>query len=174
MLNHKLKMDGVRSVLTDMEAHEVRLDRIREGAAARRWGVTTAFLIAGTLLSSWSWPRWRPSGASPRRAGAAARTTAPLAGGVRGHRRRHHAAGSNRQVIFANASAAPIFGFASPAALLSASPREIMDRFELLDEAGHPYPPDKLPARAVLTGAPRPRRSSVTGRARRSRGAGRR
>ena len=46
-----------------------------------------------------------------------------------------------------------MIGFASPAALLSASPREIMDRFELRDAEGHPYPADKLPARAVLTGA---------------------
>ena len=50
MLDHKLKMDGVRAVLADMEAHEVGLDRIREHAATRRWGLTTAVLIAVTLV----------------------------------------------------------------------------------------------------------------------------
>ena len=155
MLNHKLRMDAVRSVLADMEAAEVRLDRIREHAATRRWGVTTAFLIAGTLVfvvvvAQMATQR-RISEARRRRSEDEQRLLQAVFAGIDDGITLQDRTG---KVIFANAAAARMIGFASPAALLGASPREIMDRFELLDEDGHPYPPDKLPARAVLTGAP--------------------
>ena len=155
MLNHKLKMDGVRSVLADMEADEVRLDRIREHAATRRWGVTTAFLIAGTLVFvvvvAQMAAQRRISEARRRRSEDEQRLLQAVFAGIDDGITLQDRTG---KLIFANAAAARMIGFASPAALLGASPREIMDRFELLDEDGHPYPPDKLPARAVLTGAP--------------------
>ena len=175
MLNHKLKMDGVRSVLADMECHEVRIDRIREQAATQHWGLTTAFLIAGTLLfvvvvAQLATQR-RISEARRRRSEDEQRLLQAVFAGIDDGITLQDRTG---KLIFANAAAARMIGFASPAALLAASPREIMDRFELLDEEGHPYPADKLPARAVLTGARRRRRSSATARARRARGAGRR
>ncbi len=155
MLNHKLRSDVVRSVIADMEAAEVRLDRIREHAATRRWGVTTAFLIAGTLLfvvvlAQMATQR-RISEARRRRSEDEQRLLQAVFAGIDDGITLQDRSG---RLIFANDAAARMIGFASPTALLGASPREIMDRFELLDEDGHPYPPDKLPARAVLTGAP--------------------
>ena len=155
MLNHKLKMDGVRAVLADMEAAEVQLDRIRERAATRRWGVTTGFLIAGTLLFvvvvAQMAAQRRLSEARRRRSEDEQRLLQAVFAGIDDGITLQDRTG---KLIFANAAAARMIGFSSPAALLGASQREIMDRFELLDEDGHPFPADKLPARAVLAGAP--------------------
>jgi len=155
MLNHKLKIDGVRSVLADMEANELRLDRIREHAATRRWGVTTAFLIAGTLLFvvvvAQMAAQRRISEARRRRSEDEQRLLQAVFAGIDDGITLQDRTG---KVIFANAAAARMIGFASPAALVGASPLELMERFEMLGQDGHPYPSDKLPARAVLTGAP--------------------
>ena len=44
------RMDTARALLAAMESEEVRLDLIREHAATRRWTLTAALFIAGTLV----------------------------------------------------------------------------------------------------------------------------
>jgi PAS domain S-box-containing protein len=56
------------------------------------------------------------------------------------------------QLIFANASAARMVGYPSPEAMLATPASEILRHFELFAEDGTPFPLDKLPSRAVLTG----------------------
>ena len=55
---------------------------------------------------------------------------------------------------YANEAAARMIDYPSAEALLEAPPSEIMQKFEIYDEAGQPFPPDRLPGRLVLQGAP--------------------
>ena len=55
---------------------------------------------------------------------------------------------------YANDAAARMIDFPSAEALLEAPSSEIMQKFEIYDEAGQPFPPDRLPGRLVLQGAP--------------------
>lgn len=55
-------------------------------------------------------------------------------------------------LVYANDAAAALCGYPSARALAAAPALEIAGRFELLDEAGHRYPPDRLPGRRVLAG----------------------
>jgi PAS domain S-box-containing protein len=57
-------------------------------------------------------------------------------------------------LVFANEAAAKLIGSLSVQALLEPPVSEVLSRFELLDEAGRPFPPEKLPGRLVLEGAP--------------------
>ncbi|HET7703922.1 MAG TPA: GAF domain-containing protein [Candidatus Limnocylindrales bacterium] len=56
------------------------------------------------------------------------------------------------RLLFVNEDAAALAGFASPAAMLRASPGEIVSRFELIDEGGRPFDPSRLPGRQVIAG----------------------
>jgi PAS domain S-box-containing protein len=56
------------------------------------------------------------------------------------------------RVVYANAMAVRLVGFASPEELMAAPPAEIMARFELFDEAGLPVPLSALPGRRALEG----------------------
>jgi PAS domain S-box-containing protein len=56
----------------------------------------------------------------------------------------------NGGLLFANEAAVELLGYESSEALLSASRNEIMSRFELLDEQGHPFPTEQLPGRRAL------------------------
>ncbi|HEX6063242.1 MAG TPA: histidine kinase dimerization/phospho-acceptor domain-containing protein, partial [Longimicrobiales bacterium] len=58
------------------------------------------------------------------------------------------------RIVYANPAAARIIGFDSPAELLATPISEIMQRFEVFDEDGAPFPPERLPGRAVLAGEP--------------------
>ena len=58
------------------------------------------------------------------------------------------------RIVYANPAAARIIGFASPAELLETPTSAIMQRFEVFDEDGAPFPPERLPGRAVLAGEP--------------------
>ncbi|HXF73544.1 MAG TPA: SpoIIE family protein phosphatase [Actinomycetota bacterium] len=60
------------------------------------------------------------------------------------------------RLVYANAAAARLSGFPSPEALLSVPPGEIVARFEVLDEEGRPFDPDRLPGRRALRGEPEP------------------
>ena len=55
------------------------------------------------------------------------------------------------RLLFANQAAVDLLGFASREALLSAPVTEIMERFEILDEEGAPFPVDQLPGRQALS-----------------------
>ncbi len=59
-------------------------------------------------------------------------------------------------LIYANEAAARLLGFPSVEALLAVPYQEVMRSFEILDESGHPVPPDqlqsRLPNRKVLRG----------------------
>ena len=55
-------------------------------------------------------------------------------------------------IVFANAAAASMFGYASTQALLASSRTEIREKFEILDESASPVPSHRLPSGVVLGG----------------------
>jgi PAS domain S-box-containing protein len=56
------------------------------------------------------------------------------------------------RLLFANDAAARSLGFDSPTALLEAPTATIMDRYDLIDEQGEPFPLEALPGRRALGG----------------------
>ncbi len=56
------------------------------------------------------------------------------------------------RLVYANDAAARICNYPSARALLDASPREIMDRFDVFDELGQPVSAGRLPGRRALAG----------------------
>jgi PAS domain S-box-containing protein len=54
------------------------------------------------------------------------------------------------RLLFANEAAVQLLGYESSEALLSAPLDEILNRFEVLDESGRPFPVDQLPGRRAL------------------------
>lgn len=58
------------------------------------------------------------------------------------------------RLLFVNEDAARLVGFASPDEMLQATPGELVDRFELVDEDGRPFDRSQLPGRRALAGEP--------------------
>ena len=58
------------------------------------------------------------------------------------------------RLVYANPAAARIIGFDSPADLIALPTLEVLQRFEMFDEDGAPFPLEHLPGRAVLAGQP--------------------
>jgi PAS domain S-box-containing protein len=58
------------------------------------------------------------------------------------------------RIVFANAAAAKMCGFATGEELMSTPPAEIVARFAMLDAEGKPLAADDLPGRRVLAGHP--------------------
>lgn len=56
------------------------------------------------------------------------------------------------RLVYANDAAARIIGYTSAQRLLEAPLQEVMQKFELLDEQGKPFPLEKLPGRKALQG----------------------
>jgi PAS domain S-box-containing protein len=56
------------------------------------------------------------------------------------------------RLLFANDAAARSMGFETPEELMKAPITAIMDRYELVDERGEPYPLEALPGRRALAG----------------------
>jgi PAS domain S-box-containing protein len=56
------------------------------------------------------------------------------------------------RLVYANPAAARVTGFASPADMIETPPSEIMNRFQVFDEAGKPLSLDSLPGRRALAG----------------------
>jgi PAS domain S-box-containing protein len=56
------------------------------------------------------------------------------------------------RIIYANEAAARMIGYSSGQALVKAPLGEVMERFEVLDEEGSPFPLEKLPGRRALGG----------------------
>jgi signal transduction histidine kinase len=153
LAEHKRTMDAARVLLADMEREEVLLDRIREREATRRWGLTAAFFIAGTLtffavVMTFARQR-RQSEMRTQRAEEEQRLLRAVFAGIDDGITLQDRSG---KLIFANAGAARMIGYPTPAALLAAPGDEIVARFELHGEDGRPFPPERLPARAVLAG----------------------
>ena len=140
-----------------MENEEARLDRIRERDATWRWGLTAALLIGGALRlrdrrdpDDRAQPRRRDAAErAPKKSSACCRRVfAGIDDGITLLDRRG-------KLIFANAAAARMIGFDSPAgADGGVRSTELLARFEIVDEEGAPLPPEQLPSRAVFTGSP--------------------
>ena len=60
------------------------------------------------------------------------------------------------QLIYVNDAAAQLSGFPSAEAMLTAPLTTILERFEMLNEAGEPFPPAQLPGRQALRGVTSP------------------
>jgi len=58
------------------------------------------------------------------------------------------------RLVYANQAAAMLCGYSSVEALLAAPPGAVVQQFDLFDEMGQPFTPDKLPGRLALAGAP--------------------
>ncbi len=56
------------------------------------------------------------------------------------------------RLVYANRAAAQVLGFSTPAELLETPTQDILRRFEMFDEIGHPFPLDRLPGRRALAG----------------------
>ena len=56
------------------------------------------------------------------------------------------------RLLFANDAAVRTLGFESAEELINAPPARILEKYELLDELGEPYPPEALPGRRALAG----------------------
>jgi PAS domain S-box-containing protein len=157
MVQQNQRVDAGLGLLMQMEDEEVRLDQKRQSEATRRWAITGALFIGGALafliaVSVIARQR-RTAEASRQRALEEHRLLEAVFAGIQDGITLQDRSG---KLIFANASAARLIGFPTPAALLSASVRDIIARFELYDEDGEPFPPERLPARAVLAGKPSP------------------
>ncbi|HEU4657513.1 MAG TPA: SpoIIE family protein phosphatase [Capillimicrobium sp.] len=59
------------------------------------------------------------------------------------------------ELVFANQAAAEILGLRSPAELEAQTPQDLMDRYEVTDEAGEPLSLDDLPGTRILRGEAR-------------------
>jgi len=60
------------------------------------------------------------------------------------------------RLVYANDVAAQMSGYSSARALLDAPLAEVIQQFEILDEAGQPFPLERLPGRLALQGLPGP------------------
>ena len=60
--------------------------------------------------------------------------------------------GADGKVVYANDAAARSLGFASSEQMGLASPSSLVERYELFDEEGNAFPPDRLPGRLALRG----------------------
>lgn len=160
MRQGKAVMATVRSIMDAMEQHEIGLDSQRQEAAIRRWQVTTTLFVVGAfgslLLLGTVLMQRRAADARRYRAEEVTHAIdrerhllqAILAGIEDGITLQDR----QGKLVFANAAAARVIGFPSPEALLAAPPAELMRRFQLFDEEGAPLPPERLPARVVLSG----------------------
>jgi PAS domain S-box-containing protein len=57
-------------------------------------------------------------------------------------------------LVYANDAAARMLGFPDADSLIRTDPQRIMDRFDVLDESGNPFPLESLPGRLALMGKP--------------------
>lgn len=56
------------------------------------------------------------------------------------------------RIIYANETAARLVGYPSASEFIEAPVQEVMARFEVFDEEGHPFPLQRLPGRRALSG----------------------
>ncbi len=58
----------------------------------------------------------------------------------------------NGDIVYANDAAARLVGFESASEFLATPVAEVVGRFEMFDDTGHPFPVERLPGRLALTG----------------------
>jgi signal transduction histidine kinase len=147
-------MDAARAELADMEHAEAALDVERERETRHRWEgmavllAVTGFIFVALILAVAK--QRRDAEVRRARADEEHRFLQDVFAGIEDGITLQDKAG---RLIFANTNAARMIGFESVEALLAAPVAQLMERFELFDEAGQPFPTEKLPARAVLNGA---------------------
>jgi signal transduction histidine kinase/CHASE3 domain sensor protein len=155
LMEHKRTMDAARVLLAGMETEEARVDRLRERDATWRWGSTAALLIGGALAFAFAAARMTVrSRLAEIRSARAEEEQRLLQGVFAGIDDGITLLDRRGKLIFANAAAAHMLGFDSPAALMAAAASEIVARFEIVDEEGQPLPLERLPSRAVFNGSP--------------------
>ncbi len=148
-------MDAVRAELANMESAEATLDVEREHMTRRRWDemavllAVSLFVLLG-LIAAVAKQR-RDADAQRARVDEEGRFLRDVFAGIDDGITLQDKDG---RIVFANASAAHTIGFESVEALLAAPASQLVERFEMFDESGHPFPKERLPARAVLAGAP--------------------
>jgi signal transduction histidine kinase len=95
---------------------------------------------------------WRPSASvvadGDKHRGALARADLVLRGMTEGVTVQD----ARGRLLYANDAAARLCGFPDAATMLATAPKDIVSRFEMLDEHGAPVPADRLPGRLVLEG----------------------
>ncbi|MEO8177578.1 MAG: ATP-binding protein [Deltaproteobacteria bacterium] len=132
------------------------------GAALSDVGVNLlVFCIEGVALS-WlaallARERWRALEAAQSAREATDKLQVVLGGITDGITMQDHTG----KLVYANAAAARIVGFPTAQALLDAPIEEVLRRFELFDASGAPFPPERLPNRAVFAGQ-RPEQALVS------------
>jgi signal transduction histidine kinase len=149
-------MEAARVVLSEMEQEEERLDVARRAEATRRRATAAATFTAGgvaffVLMTMMARQR-READERRQRAEDQHRLLEAVFAGIQDGITLQDRSG---KLVFANNSAARMIGFDTPEALLAAPERTLVERFELFDDAGNPFPPERLPARTVLAGGPR-------------------
>jgi PAS domain S-box-containing protein len=149
------EMRAIRSLLAEMEDEEARLDASRSLSARRRRAAASALFVSGaaTFLGFMAvmTRQRRLALASRARAEDQRRLLEAVFAGIQDGITLQDRTG---KIVFANAAAARMIGFDSPEALVAAPPGAIIEHFQVVDEAGQPFAPEKLPARAVLAGGP--------------------
>ncbi|MES1172016.1 MAG: CHASE3 domain-containing protein [Bacteroidota bacterium] len=146
-------MRAVREIIDAMEREEVRLDGVRQAEANRRWQLTVVIFVASVLavlvVAALVWTQRRHADIRRQAIDGERHLLQVVLSGIEDGITMQDRQGG---LIFANAPAARLIGFASPAELLAAPVPTIMERFEIFDAGGLPFPPEQLPARAVLQG----------------------
>ena len=77
------------------------------------------------------------------------------------------------KMVYANEAALELLGFPSVKAIQAVPIRYVLSRFEIFDEDGEPFPPDRLPGRQALMGESPRTRWCASAAATRARSAGR-
>ena len=132
--------------LTDAESEEVD----REGKPKRFLNNLTGIVEDGLLVRAWGTQRdvTEQRWAEEELRGSRDQLEAILRGAAEGIT----AQDPSGRVIYANEMAARLTGFSSVQEVVESPPGELVARFELLDEEGHPFPADRLPGRRALAG----------------------
>src|SRR6185369_6964775 len=59
---------------------------------------------------------------------------------------------STGKIVYANIAAAQLSGFNSVEAFITASSKNVIEKFHIKDALGNPFPPENFPGRRVLNG----------------------
>ena len=156
MLDGQREMDGIRSLLREMDAEESRLDDLRQRDATRRWRWTMVLFVSGAfafwLVALATSMQRREAQARRLRAEEVARASELFRLVLEGTDLGITVQDVGGKLTYANAAGAAIVGFASPAEMLAATPAEILTRFEMFTADGSPFRPEQLPGRVALAG----------------------